>query len=137
MGGVSFSFKYHCSASTSMQQCSQCFISYFWLISYIINGDQRNISDLKVRGGGGTWSSNMDTMCFWSSEKLNYWPLIRLGLSCHLVEILYLMSSSLWNISFVLELHFHWILGEFVIHEHVVYHVQHCHYVTFLGNFKS
>ena len=82
-----------------------------------------NISDLKVRGGGSTWSRNMDTPCFRSLEKLNYLPLIRLGLSCHLLEILYFMSSSLWNSSFVLELHFHWILGEFVTHEHVVYHV--------------
>ena len=48
-------------------------------------------------------------MCFHSSEKLNYLPLIRLGLSCHLVEIVYFMCSSLWNISFVLELHFQWI----------------------------
>ena len=54
--------------------------------------------------------------CFWSSEKLNYLPLIRLGLICHLVEILYFMSSSLWNSSFVLELRFHWILGEFIIY---------------------
>ena len=51
--------------------------------------------------------------------------LIRLGLSCHLVEILHLMCSSLWNISLVLELHFHWILGIFIRHEHVVYHVYH------------
>ena len=123
MGGVSFSFKFHGSTSTSMQQCSQCLISYFWLISYIINGDQRNISDLKVQLGGGAWSSNIDTTCFWSLKKLNYLPLIRLGLICHLVEILYFMSSSLWNSSFVLELHFHWILGEFIIHKHVVYHV--------------
>ena len=65
----------------------------------------------------------MDTMCFWYSGKLNYLPLIRLGLFCHLVEILYFMSSSLWNSSFVWELRFHWILGEFIIHEHVVYHV--------------
>ena len=79
----------------------------------------------------------MDTTCFWSSEKLYYLPLIRLGLSCHLVELLYLTCSLLWNICFVLELHFHWILGEFVTHEHVVYHVYHHHYVTFPGNFKS
>ena len=38
---------------------------------------------------------------------------------------------------FVLELHFHWMLGNIVIHEYVVYHVYHCHYVTFSGNFKS
>ena len=39
--------------------------------------------------------------------------------------------------SFVLELHFHWILGKIVIHEHVVYHVYHRHYVMFPDNFKS
>ena len=68
---------------------------------------------------------NMDTMWFYSLEKLDYLPLIRLGLSCHLVEILHFMCSSLWNISLVLELHFHWILGIFIRQEHVVYHVYH------------
>ena len=83
----------------------------------------RNISDLMVLGEGAVLVFNMDTMCFYSSEKLDYLPLIRLGLSYHLVEILHFMCSSLWNISLVLELHFHWILGIFVIHEHVIYHV--------------
>ena len=54
---------------------------------------------------------------------MNYLPLIRLGLTCHLVEIVYFMCSSLWNISFVWELRLQWILGKFIFHEHVVYHV--------------
>ena len=84
----------------------------------------RNISDLKVRRGGGRFILvNMDTMCFQSSENLYYLPLIRLGLTCQMVEILHLMCSSLWNISLVLELHFHWTLGNFVILEHVIYQV--------------
>ena len=56
---------------------------------------------------------------------MDFWPSIRLGLSCLLVEILYFMCSSLWNNSFVLELHFHWITGIFIGDEHVVYHVYH------------
>ena len=66
-------------------------------------------------------------------ENLYYLPLIRHGLTCQMVDILHLMCSSLWNISLVLELHFHWILGIFVILEHVIYHVYASHYVTFLG----
>ena len=48
MGGVPFSSKYHCSASTSLSivLTVSCFL---FLAHFIhINGDQPNISDLKV-----------------------------------------------------------------------------------------
>ena len=61
----------------------------------------------------------------YSSINLDFLPLIQLGLSCHLVGIHHFMCSSLWNNSFVLELHFHWIIGIFIGYEHVVYHVYH------------
>ena len=60
MGGVPFSSKYHCSASTfhSIVFTVSCFL---FLAHFIhINGDYPNISDLKVRvmrRGGGTLSS--------------------------------------------------------------------------------
>ena len=94
----------------------------------------RNISDLKVRGGAAIQHGHHVVSLF---GNMYYLPLIWLGLSCQMLEILSLMCSSLWNITSVLELHFHWILGNFVIHEHVIYHVYHRHYVMFSGNFKS
>ena len=66
----------------------------------------------------------MDTTWFHCLENMYYLPLIQLNLSDG-GDIL-LMCSSLWNISLVLELHFHWILAFSVILEHVVYHVNHC-----------
>ena len=64
-------------------------------------------------------------MCFHSLENMYFWPLLRLGFICQMVEILYFVCSSLWNISLLLELHFHWILEYFVILEHVINHVYH------------
>ena len=55
-----------------------------------------------------------------SSEKLNYLPLIRLGLSCDLVEIVYFVFSSVWNISFMWELRLQWIFGKLNFHTNML-----------------
>ena len=57
--------------------------------------------------------------------KPGFFAINKAWINCHLVEILHFMCSLLWNISFVLELHFHWKLGIFIRHEDVVYHVYH------------
>ena len=86
----------------------------------------KNISDLKVQGRGWRFISNQQGHHVLSRfGNMYFLPLLRLGFICQMVEILYFVCSSLWNISFLLELHFHWILEYFVILEHVVNHVYH------------
>ena len=87
-----------------------------------------DISDLKVQARlqeGAALHFNMDTTCFRSVQNMYYLAFKQHGLLYHLVELLHLMCSSLWNISFVLELHFHWNLEIFVMLKHVIYHVYH------------
>ena len=61
MGGVPFSSKYHCSASTSLSIVFT--VSCFLILAHFIhiNGDQPNISDLNVRamprGGSALFST--------------------------------------------------------------------------------
>ena len=68
---------------------------------------------------------NMNTTCFCSMENFNDLAFKRHGLLYHLVELLDLMLSSLWTISFVCQLHFHCNGEIFDMLEHVAYHVYH------------
>ena len=127
MGGGHFSCRYHCSASISILIVFT--VSNFPILAHFIhiNGDWPNISDLKVRG----MSTEGAAPCFQHCNHVlgvfgkNYLPLVRLGLTCHLVEIVYFMCSSSWIISYVWELRLQWILGKIISHQHVIYHVYH------------
>ena len=72
MGGVPFLFKYHCSSSTSLSIVFK--VSFFLNLAHFIhiNGDQPNISDLKVRAmrsGGSTLFSTWQPCVFTLRKK--------------------------------------------------------------------